>query len=425
MDERYCMKGTNFGFFVLGKSALCTHGHNAHGRSAMNGNSLKKMVILFLLFLLYGCNGGKQAINLTLTGTAVPVPKKTVTLKPDVIETLTLSPNENNLLPPFPTPCNPTFVSLDLTNNDSRIMLNKLPDAYWTENGSSIDYSLQISGQDTLPKWYQYHLETEKTDLIPPLFIDDKNIWDRFGIPAPYRQGLKPQEWHYISPSGQWIIYPIYIPEPEKIDSEYQKGKTQIWISSFDGSNKRKIFDFDTIGILFANWTKDESEVAFTFSTMGGSDLLIAKVKNGNAVHLNNLAGSGFIEGKWWLSPDGEKIAFSVGYTQLAVYFLNAKNTQLIDGVGNTEYGFDTDLSWANDSEKIFYFWDGETRSIRVYDLRNKSTNTILDESILKKVFQEKGENFNIRNFKISPDEKKVLFVGSNKLWIVKLCTND
>lgn len=339
----------------------------------------------------------------TLRKTRTPFPKrptKTSTISPS--PTVTVAPVIKKITRIAPDPSDDRFVST----------------AFWPKDGRKIQYLLTDDSQNRFD-WYEYDFQSGSSVAIAPLIPYDPQVWKVLNVTDPKKEGYDPILMGYVSPSGNYLIYPQYLRQ----SANSGEAQTNIWIASKDGKIRHKIIHTSIYsGITQAVWVANEQQVIFDVTTHGG-DIYIADTKTGALVNFSQLTeNKASATNDWRVSPEGDLIAASYGDITY-IFSLDGK-------VAYEFYEYAENISWTPNGENICYLTyvaplqkDNflplrAKQSYHCYNLKSDKIISLLDVQGLKGL-EKRGFSIN-GSVQVSNDLKKILssyFV----LWLIEL----
>ena len=183
-----------------------------------------------------------------------------------------------------------------------------------------------------------------------------------------------------ISPDGKWVTYTL-----TTIDSAKDKRNTDIWMMSWDGTDKVQLTNSPD-GESSPRWSPDGKYISFTASRSGGSSqVYLLNRLGGEAIKLTDVKGD--LSDYTW-SPDGKKLLLTIkDYEDTAVN--KGNKPYVID-----RYRFKQDVSG--------YQYDNRKTHFYLFDVTTKKTDTLT-----------RG-NFNEGGAQWSPDGSAIAFVSNH-----------
>ncbi len=242
-----------------------------------------------------------------------------------------------------------------------------------------------------------------------------------------------------ISPNGEWVVY-----ERKGMDIMTDQRQSRLWLIKTDGNEHQKMTSSD-MNESQPIWSSDGQKIAFTRSTLHGTEIYVYWINTGKEARLTQLNRSP--GGLSW-SPDNRSIAFSMLVPTAAPSFVSPPQkpkgakwaeaprvtTRLkheSDGQGYIETGFrhlfvlsadggsarqitHGDLNhgkypvWSRDGH--FIYFSGNLNEDWEYDYGNSEIYRIkLADEKIQVLTERKGPDYNLV---ISPDGKKIAYLG-------------
>jgi dipeptidyl aminopeptidase/acylaminoacyl peptidase len=123
-----------------------------------------------------------------------------------------------------------------------------------------------------------------------PFSVDDMLAMDRISDPQ-------------VSPDGQWIAYNVRV-----TDLEANKGRTDIWIASVDGTKTRRMTS-NPASDFNARWMPDGKSLVFLSTRSGSSQVWRVAIDGGEAVQLSEFP---LDVDNLVVFPDGQRLALTM-----------------------------------------------------------------------------------------------------------------
>ncbi len=247
----------------------------------------------------------------------------------------------------------------------------------------------------------------------------------------------KPQ----ISPDGQTIVY-----VRRGMDIMTDRRQSRLWLVNADGTGHQKLSSMD-VNEGNPRWSPDGQRIAFTASTKNGSELYIYWVQTGKIARISQLTSSP--RGINW-SPDGKQIAFSmfVSGSELSLVRphkrpkgakwadaprVTSRLKHEADGSGYMKPGFSqlfvmpaeggtprqitksnyqhrSAPKWSKDGQSLYF--SANRKEDWEYDFRNSEIYKVsIADGKVTALTERDGPD---RSLSISPDGKKIAFLGFN-----------
>ena len=259
-------------------------------------------------------------------------------------------------------------------NDDSRLFY------YMLSYPASPNNSIRYSG------WAAYDLTTKRSITTTSPITYYPSVWLNLGV-DPQILGIyspiDPELRGFISPNGKYVLYSILYGS----DAQNPYGRTEIWLSTIDGSSKKRLIEIgNRLFLGGAQWLSDETSVFFSVLLEYSSDLYVADTKTGNVQTLEKYLG---IDPEmiydWALSPNGSTIAIGL-QDLLAIIDLKSRR---IDQIGEVA----SRLQWSQDSQRIYYWpsgpdfdmcWSETAKDLRVYNIDTRELSTLVNASLFE-----------------------------------------
>jgi len=146
-----------------------------------------------------------------------------------------------------------------------------------------------------------------------------------------------------LSPDWKKVAY---------LDIDEDSGREQLWVINTDGSDLKKLDEWEHAFGTIQEWSPDGKKVLYFLDNQEDDtrDLWIVNSDGTGKKRIAKCALSPYVPVSIW-SPDGSKIAFESGYFGEGICVVNSdgSNKILI-----TKYG--TLISWTPDGKKIIFF---------------------------------------------------------------------
>lgn len=250
------------------------------------------------------------------------------------------------------------------TNRADGTGLNLNADLYtMNSDGTGVSKIAAHPGDDFAPA-----LSPDKKKLAFYMHIDE-NTWSVYTMNT---DGTGVQK--LTSVANAWDGNPVWSPDGNSIlfgrTLPKQNFRSEIWIMNSDGSNQRRIGNFDGSSPSFS---PDGKKIVFHSTTSTSSHICTCDLSGGNFVKITS--GNNAYNEQPKYSPDGKKIGFSSYQNgNLEIYIMDENGGNLTRLTNNQ--ADDQNITWSPNGDKIA-FVSKRDGNYEIYSMNSDGSNQI------------------------------------------------